>query len=261
MAAVYSAQFIGSDAVFSSNTQDIATGNTIDFTVIEGSDIISTTIALVITTQVSSVESSDILSAAVFVSANVSSSLTEVGDTLTSSLLTIAGAATVTVSILEESDTITSTIITVADVIDIQSNLQELSDSVVSQLSLSINISAQLTESSDYSTLTITYTLNTGGEMLNADGDHEFDHAPLASLDYGFDWASSGWLASGETIATSTWTVESPLVASLEQIAGGITSLFVTGGVAGNIYKITNTITTSLTRTDSRTIKLSCKQR
>jgi len=29
---------------------------------------------------------------------------------------------------------------------------------------------------------------------------------PDAVLDYGFDW--SDWLADGETISTSTWTVE-----------------------------------------------------
>ena len=96
--------------------------------------------------------------------------------------------------------------------------------------------------------------------MLNADtGEHEFVHAPSASLDYGFDWTS--WLAAGETIVTSDWVVESPLTKSLEQTVDGVTSLFVTGGVIGKIYKVANTITTSLTRTDTRTIKLSCKAR
>ena len=104
-----------------------------------------------------------------------------------------------------------------------------------------------------------TYILNRDGLMLNADGDYEFVHAPNASLDYGFDWSS--WLATDETISTSVWVVDLPLVASLEQNVSGVTSLFVTGGVVGKMYKVSNTITTSLTRTDTRTIKLSCRLR
>ena len=95
--------------------------------------------------------------------------------------------------------------------------------------------------------------------MLNANEEEEFEHAPLASLDYGFDWTA--WLSQGETITTSTWVVDTGLTKSLEQNSAGITSLFVTGGIVGKVYKLTNTITTSATRSDSRTIKLSCKLR
>lgn len=88
--------------------------------------------------------------------------------------------------------------------------------------------------------------------------DKEFEHAPNAKLDYGFDWTA--WLASDETISISTWTTDT-LTNSSPQIAGKITSVFVEGGVVGTSYKIVNTITTSVGRVDSRTIKLSCKNR
>lgn len=89
--------------------------------------------------------------------------------------------------------------------------------------------------------------------------DKEFEHAPNAKLDYGFDW--SLWLASGETVSTSTWEVDSGLTPSSPSIAGAVTATFVEGGVAGSSYKITNTIVTDIGRKDSRTIKLYCKPR
>ena len=86
----------------------------------------------------------------------------------------------------------------------------------------------------------------------------EFEHAPNAKLDYGFDWTA--WLASGETISTSSWTTDT-LTSSSPQISTNVTSVFVEGGVVGTSYKIVNTITTSVGRIDSRTIRLSCKNR
>ena len=89
--------------------------------------------------------------------------------------------------------------------------------------------------------------------------DKEFEHAPNAKLDYGFDWTA--WLASDETISTSTWDT-GVLTSSSPQITGNkITSVFVEGGTVGTSYKIVNTITTSVGRIDSRTIRLSCKNR
>ena len=86
----------------------------------------------------------------------------------------------------------------------------------------------------------------------------EFEHAPNAKLDYGFDWTA--WLASDETISTSTWNTD-VLTSSSPQITGKVTSVFVEGGVVGTSYKIVNTVTTSVGRIDSRTIRLSCKNR
>ena len=88
--------------------------------------------------------------------------------------------------------------------------------------------------------------------------DKEFEHAPNAKLDHGFDWTA--WLASDETISTSTSNTD-VLTSSSPQITGKVTSVFVEGGVVGTSYKLVNTITTSVGRIDSRTIRLSCKNR
>lgn len=91
----------------------------------------------------------------------------------------------------------------------------------------------------------------------------QFQHAPGSNLDYGFDWTC--WLSSGETITVSVWVVDAGMVKTDEEITGGITSLFLSGGVAGITYDAVNTITTSApgnkTRTDSRTLKLYCIDR
>ena len=89
--------------------------------------------------------------------------------------------------------------------------------------------------------------------------EKEFEHAPLAKLDYGFDWTL--WLEDGETISTSSWEVSSGLTKSNEQNLLGVTSVFVEGGVINTRYKLVNSIVTSVGRKDSRTITLFCKQR
>lgn len=88
----------------------------------------------------------------------------------------------------------------------------------------------------------------------------EFEHAPNAKLDYGFDWQIEGWLSSGEAITVSTWETGDLTPSSLQN-TGTITSVFVEGGVIGMSYSLINHITTSTGRKDSRTIKLSCKNR
>ncbi len=91
----------------------------------------------------------------------------------------------------------------------------------------------------------------------------EFDHAPGADLDYGFDWHENGWLETGETVTNSVWSVHpTDITLSRQQIDQDvITSVFVAGGINGRQYVLTNTIETSMGRVDSRTIRLSCKTR
>ncbi len=87
-----------------------------------------------------------------------------------------------------------------------------------------------------------------------------FTHAPGANLDYGFDWKSNGWLATGETIETSTWLAPG-LTLTRQQESNGVTSVFAAGGKKGSTHKLTNTITTNQGRTDSRTITLVVEDR
>lgn len=89
--------------------------------------------------------------------------------------------------------------------------------------------------------------------------EQEYTHSPTAHLDYGFDW--SNWLSEGETIVSSVWAVDAGLAMSNQQLVGAVASLFISGGVVGNIYKISNTITSSASRIDTRTFAVSCKLR
>lgn len=92
----------------------------------------------------------------------------------------------------------------------------------------------------------------------------EYDIAPGANLDFGFDWAGRGWLSAGETITVSTWTGSTGTTLTRAQNALGVTSVFAavgTSGVVGVAYQLVNTITTSAGRTDSRTLTLNCKNR
>ena len=85
----------------------------------------------------------------------------------------------------------------------------------------------------------------------------EFDHAPLAKLDYGFSWP----LATGETIVSSVWTATTGITLTNQAVTVAVTAVFASGGEVGKIYLLTNAIETSLGKKDSRTISLSCKWR
>lgn len=82
---------------------------------------------------------------------------------------------------------------------------------------------------------------------------------PDSKLDYGFDWSS--WLATGETILTSTWTVETGLTKVSDSNSTTATTIWVTGGTVGESYVITNHITTSDGREDDRSHVLKIKDR
>jgi len=85
---------------------------------------------------------------------------------------------------------------------------------------------------------------------------------PSAELDYGFNWADRGWLAAGETITTSTWTVPAGLTQLTSGVSGGtVTTVWLSGGAAENDYMITNRIVTSGGRTDERSLIIRVRQR
>lgn len=87
-------------------------------------------------------------------------------------------------------------------------------------------------------------------------------HAPGAELDYGFDWLRLGWLDVDETVLTSEWSGPPIVTITREQIiADVITSCYAKIERAGYQAQLTNTITTTAGRTDSRTILLVCKAR
>ena len=91
------------------------------------------------------------------------------------------------------------------------------------------------------------------------------DKDPDAALGYQLLW--SEWLSSGDTISTSTWSVEAitgdsdPLTISSESETDTTTTVNVTGGTTGNLYKIYNTIETVGGLTDRRYFRIKVKER
>lgn len=65
-------------------------------------------------------------------------------------------------------------------------------------------------------------------------------------MDFGFDW--SDWLASGETISSSAWTVPSGITTDNTDNSTTQTSIWLSSPTAGQSYNLANKITTSSER-------------
>jgi hypothetical protein len=83
---------------------------------------------------------------------------------------------------------------------------------------------------------------------------------PGAVLDYSIEW--SKWLA-GDQIQTSTWTVSDPggIEAANDSNTATRTTVWLSGGVAGQSCKVTNCITTSGGRTDEWSVTIQVQDR
>lgn len=86
---------------------------------------------------------------------------------------------------------------------------------------------------------------------------------PEATLDYSVDWGAD-YLA-GDVLTESSWTV-SPAEAGGVSIVSSRFDLLqstveVSGGVAGRIYRLTNHVVTAEGREDSRSIMLRVEKR
>ncbi len=77
---------------------------------------------------------------------------------------------------------------------------------------------------------------------------------PDATLDWRWDW--SEWLADGETITVSTFIVSAGLVKNSDTFSATSATVWLSGGTAGTAYLVTNRITTSVGRTDDRSITI-----
>ena len=82
---------------------------------------------------------------------------------------------------------------------------------------------------------------------------------PAAVLDYGFDW--NDWLADGETISTSTWTVPTGITKDSDSKSDTATIIWLSGGTVDTTYLLTNKIVTSAARTDERSFQILMVQR
>ncbi len=70
----------------------------------------------------------------------------------------------------------------------------------------------------------------------------EYDKDPDAALDYGFNWTA--WLETGDTILTSAWDVPSGLTLDNSSFTSTHTTVWLSGGTAGDKYLVRNRITT-----------------
>ena len=84
---------------------------------------------------------------------------------------------------------------------------------------------------------------------------------PDAVLDYGFDWATAGWLPSGDIIAASAWTVPTDLTIIAQTHDDTTTTVWLSGGQVDQIYTVTNHITTNNGRQDDRSLIIRCIER
>jgi hypothetical protein len=91
------------------------------------------------------------------------------------------------------------------------------------------------------------------------------DKDPGAKLNYTIDWTD--WMPTSGTITTSTWALQTitgdaaPLVNHATSIDTYKTSVTISGGTAGKIYKVTNTITLGTGLIDKRYFRLNVKAR
>ena len=85
-----------------------------------------------------------------------------------------------------------------------------------------------------------------------------FTKDPDAILDYAVDW--SRWLA-GDEIFSSAWTVPVGLTKVTDALTPTKTTVWLSGGTAGQSYTVTNRITTSAGRTEDRSFIAKVEER
>lgn len=76
---------------------------------------------------------------------------------------------------------------------------------------------------------------------------------PAEVLDYTINW-DDGWLASGDSISTSTWSVDTGITQNSESETTTTTTVTLSGGSLGDWYEAENTVATAQGRTGVRTI-------
>lgn len=76
---------------------------------------------------------------------------------------------------------------------------------------------------------------------------------PNATLDYGFNWLD--WLGS-DTISTSTWIVPDGITKASDTNTTTTTTIWLSGGSAGQRYRLVNRIVTAGGRTQDRSMQI-----
>ena len=82
--------------------------------------------------------------------------------------------------------------------------------------------------------------------------NNQYTKDPSAILDWAFDWTD--WLAAAETITDHTITADTGLTVDSSTEDAGVVTVWLSGGTAGENYKVACLVETSAGRTDERTI-------
>lgn len=95
-----------------------------------------------------------------------------------------------------------------------------------------------------------------------------FTKDPGAVLDYLWDWAArtnggmlEDWLGAGETIQAATVTVPAGITQDSQSNTATTVTVWLSGGKAGQDYRVACRIVTSAGRTDERSITIRCRER
>lgn len=81
---------------------------------------------------------------------------------------------------------------------------------------------------------------------------------PDAVLDYQIDW--SAWLATGETISSSDWVVQTGITENSASNTTTTATIWLSGGEAGVTYRVTNRIVTTANRTNDRSLYITVRE-
>lgn len=81
---------------------------------------------------------------------------------------------------------------------------------------------------------------------------------PDAVLDYKVDW--SAWLPTGDTITTSTFAADDGITLTLESNDDTTATVWISGGVAGQKYSVTNHVETLGGRATDRSFTLQVQE-
>lgn len=81
---------------------------------------------------------------------------------------------------------------------------------------------------------------------------------PDAVLDYQIDWSS--WLATGETISSSDWVVQTGITENSASNTTTTATIWLSGGAAGVTYTVTNRIVTTASRTNDRSLYITVRE-
>lgn len=82
---------------------------------------------------------------------------------------------------------------------------------------------------------------------------------PNARLDYKIDWTP--WIIAGDTIAASTFTLDTGITSDLSSFTDTTTTVWLLGGTAGRSYKVVNHVTFASGRQDDRTLLIRVVQK